>query len=63
MDLQRRSAELQNQKMQLRAQHQALTMDHTAAETTLRYLQEQKDDANVYYSLGRMYVLFRIRVF
>lgn len=57
MDLQRRSMEIQNQKAQLKAQHASLSMDHSSAEQTLRYLQDQKEEAVVFYAVGRMYVL------
>lgn len=48
--------EIQNQKAQLKAQHATMSMDHSSAEQTLRYLQDQKEDAVVYYAVGRMYV-------
>lgn len=48
--------ELQSQRAQLKAHHAALSKDHSSAEQTLRYLQEQKDEAVVYYAVGRMCV-------
>jgi chaperonin cofactor prefoldin len=49
--------ELQSQRAALKGQQASLTSDHTSAETTLRYLQEQKEDAVVYYAVGRMCVI------
>lgn len=57
MELQRRTMEIQNMKAQLKAQHATVEMDHSSAEVTLRYLQEQKEEAVVYYAVGRMCVL------
>lgn len=49
--------EIQNQRAQLKSQQATMSMDHSSAEQTLRYLQEQKEDAVVYYAVGRMYVI------
>lgn len=49
--------EIQNQRAQLKSQQATMSMDHSSAEQTLRYLQEQKEEAVVYYAVGRMYVI------
>jgi hypothetical protein len=49
--------DIQSKKAALKGQQATLAMDHSSAETTLRYLQEQKEEAVVFYAVGRMYVL------
>jgi len=57
MELQRRSIDIQSKKAALKSQEASMGMDRSSAETTLRYLQDQKDESVVYYAVGRMCVI------
>ena len=57
MELQRRVMDIQSKKAALKGQHASITMDLSSAETTLSYLQQQKDETVVYYAVGRLYVI------
>jgi chaperonin cofactor prefoldin len=56
MELQRRVMDIQSKKAALKGQHASITMDLSSAETTLSYLQQQKDETVVYYAVGRLFV-------
>lgn len=60
-ELQRRSIDIQGKKASLKGQHATMSMERSSAETTLRYLQDQKEEAVVYYAVGRMCVLFSLK--
>lgn len=55
--------ELASQRNVLRAQRENLLMNQSSAQTTLDYLQKQKEDTTVYYAVGRMYEQRELRFF